>query len=81
MLVIAENAVLDYKIKQQNKQSRRKTIKITLFGVCVVLLTCDKNSENGKPPSLATANIILEVTVRLLNPAKNKFIINNTLSP
>ena len=58
-----------------------KTINITLFGVYVVLFTFDKKPENGNPPSLATANIILEVTVRLLNPAKNKFIINNTLSP
>jgi hypothetical protein len=81
MLVIAANALSDIKIKLQNKQSKMKTINITLLGVYVVLFTCDKNLENGKPPSLATANIILEVTVRLLNPAKKRFIINNTLSP
>ena len=36
--------------------------------------------EKGKAPSRAMANPILEVTVKLQNPAKNKLPINNAIS-
>jgi hypothetical protein len=75
--VIAENAVSLIKGSRHKNASKKNTINITLTGVIVVELTLYKNFEQGRAPSLAMANPILDVTVKLLKPAKNILMIKS----
>ena len=55
----------------------KKTRNIALIGDFYFSLTASKNLEKGIAPSLAIAQHILDVTVKLLNPAKKRFTHNN----
>ena len=55
----------------------RKTKKIMRSGLLVFGLILYKKDEPGKAPSRAIAKPILDVTVMLLNPAKNILIIRS----
>ena len=54
-----------------------KTRKIMRSGLLVFGLILYRKWEPGKAPSLAIAKPILDVTVMLLNPAKNILIIRS----
>ncbi len=76
MLVIAENAVSLIRGKKHKTTSVINTRNIILSGVSVLGLILYQNFEKGKPPSLAMANPIREVTVMLLKPAKKILIMS-----
>lgn len=60
----------------QRRATKTKTRMMLRIGVLVFLFTPLMYSEKGKAPSQAIAKLILEVTVRELNPAKKRFIIS-----
>jgi hypothetical protein len=62
---------------RQKIASMTNTRKIQGIGVFVVSFTFRRYLPNGRAPSLAIAKAILEVTVKLLKPAKNKLIMSN----
>ena len=76
MLVIAENAYSLINGNRQNSTSVMNTRNMILSGVLVLWLILYQNFEQGSAPSLAIANPMREVTVMLLNPAKNRLIIS-----
>lgn len=77
--VIAEKAVSLIKGSKQRATSIKNTRNIILSGVKVFGLILYRYFENGSPLSLAIAKPILDVTVILLNPAKNILIISITV--
>ena len=76
---MASNAVVLIRGKRHRKMSIMKTKKIIRSGLFVLGLILYKRFEPGKAPSLAIAKPILEVTVMLLNPAKNILIIRRVV--
>ena len=80
ILVIASNSVRLIRGRRQRSMLTMNTKRIIRSGVFLCAFNLYNIEEQGKAPSLAIAKPILEVTVILLNPAKNILTISSEVN-